>query len=547
MKFKKLLQKSILALLFSFQFTNAQTPIQHFSFNGNVTNDTGNISFAPTDPARSYYWQSNEYGTPNTAVALSGAPFKAVIPNLPQGNAPRTIMIKVLSAFGMDENPIFSYGTASANQAFGLTHVDNSSGQSNSVYNKLVAYLWGANTFEYQACGITNTNFYLLTMTFDGTTLKVYKDTQLVFWTNVTMNTVGTNFYLNSILGSPVNSLNHIRVDDLKIYDVALTQDQITANYIDAGTNFNIGLLAFYDFQYNLDSHNGTHNLTPYNGNYPNFYLGVEGTPSSKAAAFEGTTAAYNTTLATAFNNSEYTIAYWEYGMNTTVYNAYGTTYELFGSHYSRRDNMGIYRTAAYVNPTAAWIPETTGTFYTSGWLHKAFVFKYNTTLNRTEINGYENGSLFFTSYLTGQLTLHHFNNKFTIGSGTDANGNIMASKFGKFSIDKLFIYSKALTKKEINVIKDQHEKVFTLPLAVADFNSSNALKVALYPIPVRDFLNIEIENEIKSVEIYNMQGQKVLSSNQKQVTVSDLANGIYMVRVEDENSNVKTNKIVKE
>jgi hypothetical protein len=521
----------------------AQTPIQHFSFNGNVTNDAGNISFATTVPATNYYWQANENGTPNTAVALNGTPFKAVIPNLPQGNAPRTVMIKVLSAFGMTENPIFSYGTASANQAFGLTHVDTSPGTGNVANNKLVAYLWGANTFEYQACGITNTNFYLLTMTFDGTTLKVYKDTQLVFWTNVTMNTSGTDFYLNSILGPQVASSNTIKVDDLKIYDVALTQDQVTANYLDAGTNFNTGLLAFYDFQYNLDSYTGTHNLTPYNGNYPNFYLGVEGTPSSKSASFEGTTAAYNTTLAAAFNNSEYTIAYWEWGINTTVYNPYGTTYELFGSHYSRRDVNGIYQTGAYVDPTATWMIEAIGTFYTSGWLHKAFVFKYNVALNRTEINEYENGTLVFTTHLTGQLTLHHFNNKFTIGSGTDAAGNMMASKFGKISLDKFFIYSKALTKKEINVIKDQHERVFTLPLAVADFNQSN-LEVSLYPNPVRDILNIEIENDIQSIEIYNIQGQKVLSSNQKQINVSDLASGMYLVRIQDIDNNIATKKI---
>lgn len=111
--------KKILQILFLGCSTMAvaQTPIQHFSFNGNVTNDAGNISFATTVPATNYYWQANENGTPNTAVALNGTPFKAVIPNLPQGNAPRTVMIKVLSAFGMTENPIFSYGTASANQA----------------------------------------------------------------------------------------------------------------------------------------------------------------------------------------------------------------------------------------------------------------------------------------------------------------------------------------------------------------------------------------------------------------------------------------------
>jgi hypothetical protein len=190
---------------------------------------------------------------------------------------------------------------------------------------------------------------------------------------------------------------------------------------------------------------------------------------------------------------------------------------------------------------------EAIGTFYTSGWLHKAFVFKYNAALNRTEINEYENGTLVFTTHLTGKLTLHHFNNKFTIGSGTDAAGNMMASKFGKISLDKFFIYSKALTKKEINVIKDQHERVFTLPLAVADFNSQNNLEVSLYPNPVRDILNIETDTEIKSVDIYNLQGQKIKTALSKQVNVSDLSAGIYMVRIEDTNNAVETKRIVKE
>ena len=36
-----------------------------------------------------------------------------------------------------------------------------------------------------------------------------------------------------------------------------------------------------------------------------------------------------------------------------------------------------------------------------------------------------------------------------------------------------------------------------------------NNLEVALYPNPVQDLLNINVDNAIKSVEIYNIQGQK--------------------------------------
>lgn len=68
-----------------------------------------------------------------------------------------------------------------------------------------------------------------------------------------------------------------------------------------------------------------------------------------------------------------------------------------------------------------------------------------------------------------------------------------------------------------------------------------------VYPNPVNDILNIETETDIKSVEIYNLQGQKIKTVLSKQLNVSDLAAGIYMVRVEDTNNAVQTKKIVKQ
>jgi alpha-tubulin suppressor-like RCC1 family protein len=66
-----------------------------------------------------------------------------------------------------------------------------------------------------------------------------------------------------------------------------------------------------------------------------------------------------------------------------------------------------------------------------------------------------------------------------------------------------------------------------------------------VFPNPVRDVLNIETDLDIQSVEIYNIQGQKVLSSNQKQINVSDLAAGIYMVQIQDIENNIATKKVV--
>lgn len=74
---------------------------------------------------------------------------------------------------------------------------------------------------------------------------------------------------------------------------------------------------------------------------------------------------------------------------------------------------------------------------------------------------------------------------------------------------------------------------------------SHNNLKITLFPNPAKEVINIEIDSELKSVEIYNIQGQKVLSSNQKQINVSGLSNGLYMVRVEDASNAVETRKVI--
>jgi hypothetical protein len=42
------------------------------------------------------------------------------------------------------------------------------------------------------------------------------------------------------------------------------------------------------------------------------------------------------------------------------------------------------------------------------------------------------------------------------------------------------------------------------------------------------------------------MQGQKVQTSNQKQINVSNLCSGIYNVRIENKNSRKITKKMVK-
>lgn len=75
--------------------------------------------------------------------------------------------------------------------------------------------------------------------------------------------------------------------------------------------------------------------------------------------------------------------------------------------------------------------------------------------------------------------------------------------------------------------------------------DNTQKAKLILYPNPTSDYLNIEMENTIKAVEIYSLQGQKVLTSTTKKINVSNLSKGIYLVQIEDENNAVATQKLI--
>ena len=86
--------------------------------------------------------------------------------------------------------------------------------------------------------------------------------------------------------------------------------------------------------------------------------------------------------------------------------------------------------------------------------------------------------------------------------------------------------------------------KVSSVALNSSEFQTNN-LKLNLYPNPASDILNIETENELKSVEIYSIQGQKVLSAVSKEINISNLTSGLYLVQVTDIDDIIATQKLI--
>ncbi|WP_027879249.1 choice-of-anchor tandem repeat GloVer-containing protein [Mesoflavibacter zeaxanthinifaciens] len=82
-------------------------------------------------------------------------------------------------------------------------------------------------------------------------------------------------------------------------------------------------------------------------------------------------------------------------------------------------------------------------------------------------------------------------------------------------------------------------------PLSTEEFESD--VNISIYPNPTTDFINIKSKSEINKVEIYNLQGQKVISfQNHDLIDVKVLSEGIYFLKVIDKSMIINTLKFIK-
>lgn len=76
-----------------------------------------------------------------------------------------------------------------------------------------------------------------------------------------------------------------------------------------------------------------------------------------------------------------------------------------------------------------------------------------------------------------------------------------------------------------------------SLPVPAVDpasLSNNHTRKIAFtfYPNPTTDFLNVLVDEEIKSIAVFNMQGKEILKTNSNRVDVSNLTSGVYLIEV---------------
>lgn len=70
---------------------------------------------------------------------------------------------------------------------------------------------------------------------------------------------------------------------------------------------------------------------------------------------------------------------------------------------------------------------------------------------------------------------------------------------------------------------------------------------ISVYPTLVRDYLNVNTSDDVKTLKVYSITGEMVLNvSNKKRVSMQELRTGAYIVEVETMNNFVHRQKVVK-
>lgn len=213
---KKLL---LILILFISAGIKAQAPIQEFNFNGTLHNTENTISFTGTEN-----YVADRMGNEKSAQRLTNKALEAVIDNLPQNDAPRTVTIWVKMNDISSPNYIWGYGSAYNAQYFGLLQQGTTTPNSD-----LSLAGWGASNDLIVNIPLNKDKWYQYSVVFDGSISKIYRNGELLkYIKGMARDTQGTIFRLGEI-----NTTIGINADfdDLKIYNVALSDQEISKLY----------------------------------------------------------------------------------------------------------------------------------------------------------------------------------------------------------------------------------------------------------------------------------------------------------------------------
>jgi hypothetical protein len=214
------MKKFLLLVVTVFVFhVSAQTPIQEFNFNGNRSNTQNSNSFLGVAK-----FVNDRTGLANSAIRVVNSPLEVTMPDLPLSNASRTISIWVKYNDITAANYIWGYGSSYNAQYFGLLQQSTTTSKSD-----LNLACWGPANDAIVNTSIAINTWYNYTVTYDGLTSKIYRNGELIKSTISPRKLTSGIVFAIGRMGTSI-SIN-ADIDDLKIYNVALSSEQVAELY----------------------------------------------------------------------------------------------------------------------------------------------------------------------------------------------------------------------------------------------------------------------------------------------------------------------------
>ena len=71
--------------------------------------------------------------------------------------------------------------------------------------------------------------------------------------------------------------------------------------------------------------------------------------------------------------------------------------------------------------------------------------------------------------------------------------------------------------------------------------------KIAIYPNPAKDFVNINTNSKVSKVTVFGTDGKQLLEDSNSKINVSKLPAGVYLLKIDFADGKSSTQKIVKQ
>ncbi|MFY7727958.1 MAG: fibronectin type III domain-containing protein [Flavobacterium sp.] len=237
------------------------------------------------------------------------------------------------------------------------------------------------------------------------------------------------------------------------------------------------GLVGYYGFEGNGNSHNQQHNFTAPSGTETPSATYENGGKIGKGVLFSGDQALINTTLNDVFStNTPITISYW-YKDTESVQNTYGTQVEFFGSFLCRYQGAlkaEINTTGGYINVDSQYTYPELAT-----WRHVTITYDPG---NNIPLALWINANRLPIQASAGRLQKPFI--KAVIGNGLASNGNLHMQKGYIGMIDEMFVYNRVLTASEIESVMFNTQAI-TPPIlsAISSVNVNNTRAGVSYTV----------------------------------------------------------------